>query len=471
MAKKLSKKEINEFKKSIRQSSLVWDSLNTKDKNSCFDFCEKYKSFLSEAKTERKATNEILKSAKKNGFSDIDSKNPSGGRYYKNFGNKAVALAVMGTDDISNGLNIIGSHLDSPRLDLKQNPLYEEMDLAMMKTHYYGGIKKYQWLARPLAFHGSVVLCDGTIVEITIGEKEDDPVFAISDLLPHLARDYHAKKVSAAFEGEKLNLITGSIPIGDKDIKERFKLNILYYLKTNYNITEEDFISAEIEIVPAGPARDIGFDRSLIGGYGQDDRICAFTSLEAICKVKAPKRTSIAVFFDKEEIGSEGNTGAKSTFFEDFISDLLTIEGFNDSEKALRKILINSAMISADVNAAIEPDFQDVHEKSNAARIGYGICLTKFTGSGGKSGSSDASAEFVGKIRNIFNKNKIIWQTGELGKIDQGGGGTIAKFLAAYGIEIIDCGPALLSMHSPFEISSKADIFMSYKAYQAFYQS
>ncbi len=471
MAKKLSKKEIDDFNKNIRKQTLVWDTFNNKDKISCLKFSEKYKDFLTKAKTERAAVNEIINAARQNGFSDIDDEKSTSGKYYKNFSNKAVVLSVSGKDDLSNGLNIIGSHLDSPRLDLKQNPLYEEVDLAMMKTHYYGGIKKYQWLARPLAFHGHVVLNDGTIVEIIVGEKVSEPVFVISDLLPHLARDYHSKKVSAAFEGEKLNIITGSIPIGNKEIKDRFKLNVLYYLKENYNIIEEDFISAEIEIVPAGPARDIGFDRSLIGGYGQDDRVCAFTSLESILKVSKPKRTSIAVFFDKEEIGSEGNTGAKSSFFEDFISDLLNKENIDFSERALRKTLINSTMLSGDVNAAIEPDFQDVHEKSNAARIGHGICITKFTGSGGKSGSSDASAEFVGKIRNIFNKNKIIWQTGELGKIDQGGGGTIAKHLAAYGMNIIDCGPALLSMHAPFEISSKADVFITYKAYKAFYQS
>lgn len=470
MSKNISRKKITELSKTLREERLSWDSFDKKEKENCFKFNENYKNFLNKSKTEREAVNEIVKTARQNGFFDIDTSNNTKGKYYKVFNNKAVALAVIGTAKLSEGLNIIGSHLDSPRLDLKQNPLYEEVDLAMMKTHYYGGIKKYQWLARPLAFHGSVVLNDESVINIVIGEDINDPVFVVSDLLPHLAKDYHSKKVSDAFEAEKLNIITGSLPIGNLEIKNRFKLNVLYYLKEKYNITEEDFVSAEIEIVPAGPARDIGFDRGLTGGYGQDDRICAYTSLEALLNISTPDKTSVAVFFDKEEIGSEGNTGAKSRFFEDFISDLLVKENIDFSERALRKTLIDSVMLSGDVNAAIEPDFQDVHEKSNSAKIGHGVCITKFTGTGGKSGSSDANAELVGKIRSIFNNNKIIWQTGELGKTDQGGGGTIAKFLAAYGINIIDCGPALLSMHAPFEISSKADVFMTYKAYKAFYK-
>ncbi len=470
MSKKISKKKITELTKTLREEKLAWDSFDEKERDLCYNFNENYKNFLTKSKTERQAVNEIVQIVKQNGFSDIETSNKVCGKFFKVFNSKAVVLAVTGKEKLSEGLNIIGSHLDSPRLDLKQNPLYEEVDLAMMKTHYYGGIKKYQWLARPLAFHGSIVLKDESVIDITIGEKKEDPVFVVSDLLPHLAKDYHAKKVSDAFEAEKLNIITGGLPIGNIEIKDRFKLNVLYYLKEKYNITEEDFVSAEIEIVPAGPARDIGFDRGLTGGYGQDDRVCVYTSLEALLNISKPKKTAIAVFFDKEEIGSEGNTGAKSRFFEDFISDLLVKEKVDFSERALRKTLINSVMLSGDVNAAIEPDFQDVHEKSNAARIGHGVCITKFTGTGGKSGSSDANAEFVGKLRNLFNKNNIIWQTGELGKTDQGGGGTIAKFLAAYGLNIIDCGPALLSMHAPFEISSKADVYMTYKAYKAFYK-
>jgi aspartyl aminopeptidase len=360
--------------------------------------------------------------------------------------------------------------MDSPRLDLKQNPLYEEMDLALMKTHYYGGIKKYHWLARPLAIHGVVMLKNGTSLPIVMGEKDSDPVFCISDLLPHLAKAQATKKLSEAFEGEKLNILVGSLPIGDSKIKERFKLAILKTLNEQYGMTEEDFVSSEIEVVPSGPARDIGLDRSLIGAYGQDDRACVFTSLEALFATEKPRQNAVCLFFDKEEIGSEGNTGAKSRFFEDFVSDILEIEGIQSNERMLRKILFNSLMLSGDVNAGIEPDYQDVHEKRNAAKLGYGVCVTKFTGTGGKSGSSDASAEYMSIIRSTFNDNHIIWQTGELGKIDQGGGGTISKFLAIYGMDIIDCGPALLSMHSPFEISSKADIYMTYKAYNAFYK-
>ena len=468
MVKSLTKKELENLKKKPR---IVWDTFTNKERTDCLDFCENYKTFLNTAKTEREAVVEIIRLAKKTGFTDIDKKTAGQCKFYKIFNNKAVVLSVSGKRKMTDGLNIIGSHLDSPRLDLKQNPLYEDLDLAMMKTHYYGGIKKYQWLSRPLAFHGCIVLNDGETINITIGEKATDPVFVISDLLPHLARDYSSKKVSDAFEGEKLYILVGSIPVKNKDIKDRFKLNILYYLKQNYNINEEDFVSAEVEIVPAGPARDIGFDRGLIGAYGQDDRICAYTSLMAILETEQPEFTSIAVFFDKEEIGSEGSTGAQSRFLEDFISDLLEKEENDSSERQLRKILINATMLSGDVNAAIEPDYQEVHEKSNAARIGHGICITKFTGSGGKSGSSDANAEYVGKIRQIFNKNNIIWQTGELGKIDQGGGGTIAKYLAAYGMDIIDCGPALLSMHGPLEISGKSDVFMTYKAYKAFYEN
>ena len=304
-----------------------------------------------------------------------------------------------------------------------------------------------------------------------IGESPDDPVFTVTDLLPHLAgKTQNNKKISEVFEGEKLNLVAGSIPLGNDKEKERFKLGVLNLLYEKYKIREEDFISAEIEAVPAQKARDIGFDRSMIGSYGQDDRICAYTSLEAMLDIKQPlNKTAIAMFFDKEEIGSEGSSGAQSNFLEDFISDLLSLNGENTDNRTLRKTLINSSCLSADVNAAMDPDYKNVHEELNAAKLGFFICMTKFTGVAGKSGSSDASAEFVGKIRQIFNNNKIVWQTGELGKIDEGGGGTIAKFIARYGMNVLDCGPAILSMHSPFEISSKADVYMTYLGYKAFY--
>lgn len=464
---------MDELQKQLtRKPSLVWDVIPTDEKNKAFEFANAYKTFLNASKTEREAVKTIKDIAVRNGFTDIDVPSSGNGRYFKVFRNKCIALAVTGNKPLSEGVHIVASHLDSPRLDLKQNPLYEDVDLAFFKTHYYGGIRKYQWLARPLAVYGKIFTADETEIDLKIGDSPDDPVFTIADLLPHLSRRLQdQKKLSEVFEGEKLNLIIGSLPIGNTDLKERFKLGMLHYLHTTYGIQEEDFVSAEIEIVPAGQAKDIGFDRGLIGAYGQDDRICAFTALKAITQVSNPRLTGVALFVDKEEIGSEGNTGAKSRFLEDFISDILIKTKTDFSERTLRKCLLNSFALSADVNAAIDPDFQEVHEKRNAARLGYGICITKFTGSGGKSGANDANAEYLGKIRRIFNENHVVWQTGQLGKVDQGGGGTIAKFLAIYGMEIVDCGPAILAMHSPFEISSKPDVYMTYKAYTAFFNA
>jgi len=323
-------------------------------------------------------------------------------------------MAVLGNKGLITGVNIIASHIDSPRLDLKQNPLYEDLSLGLMKTHYYGGIRKYHWLAVPLALHGTIITSENKTIDICIGESSDDPVFTVTDLLPHLAaKTQNNKKISEVFEGEKLNLVAGSIPLGNEKEKDRFKLGVLNILYKKYKIREEDFISAEIEAVPAQKARDIGFDRSMIGSYGQDDRICAYTSLEAILDIKQSlNKTAIAMFFDKEEIGSEGSSGAQSNFLEDFISDLLSLNGKDTDNRTLRKALINSSCLSADVNAAMDPDYKNVHEELNAAKLGFGICMTKFTGVAGKSGSSDASAEFVGKIRQIFNKNKIVWQKG-----------------------------------------------------------
>ncbi len=476
----MNKKEIEKLEKQIiKKEKLVFDELNSSEKKIMFKLTEDYKTFLDSAKTERKAAAEIIRMAEEHGFINIKEAlekpiKPKKGKYYSIFRNKTVGLAVIGKEDMSTGINIIASHIDSPRLDLKQNPVYEDTDLAFLKTHYYGGIRKYQWLTIPLSLHGKCIKENGDEIEINIGEDADDPVFAVSDLLPHLAGKLQEnKKLSEAFEGEKLNLIAGSIPLGNDKIKNRFKLNLLKLFYEKYSITEEDFVSAELEVVPAGKARDLGLDRSMIGAYGQDDRICAFAELKAILETKNQDKTAVGFFFDKEEIGSEGNTGAKSRFLEDFISDLVFINSLNPHdhhhERVLNKIMLNSSALSADVNAAIDPDFKDVHEKLNAARIGHGICITKFTGSRGKSGSSDASAEFVGRIRKLFNDNHVVWQTGELGKIDQGGGGTIAKFLAAYGMDVVDCGPAVLSMHSPFEISSKADVYMTFKGYKIFY--
>ncbi len=471
----MNKAQIKKIKETlVKKKSLAFDQLDKKGKEQVFQFCENYKIFLDRSKTEKEAAREIVRAAKQKGFVDIDTlltkKNKPSQKVYKLFQGRCVALATIGKKLPHLGVNIIASHIDSPRLDLKQNPIYEDLSIGLMKTHYYGGIRKYHWLAMPLALHGTIMKSNNERLDITIGEHPDDPVFTITDLLPHLAgKTQSNKNISEVFDGEKLNLVAGSMPLGGEDEKERFKLGVLNCLYQKYGITEEDFVSAEIEAVPSEKARDVGFDRSMIGAYGQDDRSCAFSSLEAFLDSESPEKTTIALFFDKEEIGSEGSSGAKSNFLEDFMSDLLYISGENTDNRSLRKALINSSCLSADVNAAMDPDFKDVHEAMNAAKLGFGVCMTKFTGVGGKSGSSDAGSEFVGKIRHIFNKNHIVWQTGELGKIDQGGGGTVAKFLAKYGMNVLDCGPALLSMHSPFEISNKADIYMTYLAYKAFY--
>jgi aspartyl aminopeptidase len=472
MKSRLTKKKVEELRKRlVRKPQLVWDLIKPAEKKKIFEFAERYKGFLDGAKTEREGVQAIEAFAKKKGFKDI-SKGGSRKKFYKINKNKGIALAVLGKSPLSSGINFIASHIDSPRLDLKQNPLYEEVDLAFLKTHYYGGIKKYQWLARPLAIHGTVLKKDGSALNLHIGEAHNDPVFTISDLLPHLSQKLQSdKKVSEAFEGEKLNLLVGSLPLGDDGTKERFKLAVLEYLFSAYGVIEEDLMSAEIEIVPAGRARDVGLDRGLIGAYGQDDRACGYASLEAMGGVETPEKAAVALFMDKEEIGSDGSTGAKSRFLEDFVSDLFEGTGQQASAKTLRSCLMKSKALSADANAALDPDYQEVHEKRNAARIGYGVCITKFTGSRGKYGSSDANAEYVADIRRLFNENKVVWQTGEIGKVDEGGGGTIAKFLAVYGMEVLDCGTPVLSMHSPFEIASKADIYMTYRAYHAFFNS
>ena len=451
----------------------VWDYLSDAQKEEVFALGEDYRNFLDAAKTEREAASEIRRRAEAAGFEALENTEgplAPGGRYYRVHRNKAIALAVIGTEPLAAGTRLVVSHTDAPRLDLKQNPLYEEMDLALLKTHYYGGIRKYQWLARPLALHGKVVRADGSEVDILFGESESDPVLTISDLLPHLAANVqNDKKLAKAFEGEKLNLLCGSLPICEGEMKERFKLSVLHLLERRYGITEADFVSAEIEAVPAGKARDVGFDGSMVGGYGQDDRICAFASLSALLAVETPRKTAMALFYDKEEIGSEGDTGAKALFLESFTAALARREGRPEAMDTLIRIFESSEALSADVNAAVEPDYQSVHEKLNAARLGYGVCITKFTGVRGKAGSNDAGAEYLGRIRRIFEDGAVVWQTGELGKIDEGGGGTIAKFLAERGIETVDCGPALLSMHAPFEVSSKADLYMTRRAYESFF--
>jgi len=452
-------KELKE--KLFYEPKLVWDSLTDKEKEDVFKLAEEYKSFLDKAKTEREAVLFIKEQAE---ASNIP--------FVKVFRNKVIALARPGKEDISAGIRLIVSHIDAPRLDLKQRPIYEKWDMSFLKTHYYGGIKKYQWLARPLAIHGRIIKADGSVLDISIGEKEDDPVFTVLDLLPHLAKkEQYEKKLAEAIQAEKMNVLIGALPIGDKETKDRFKLAILKKLNEEYGIVEEDFISAELEVVPAGRARDVGFDRSMIGAYGQDDRICAFSCLKAILDCKENQKLAIALFVDKEEIGSDGATGAKAKLLEMFISDIIKEAGGKASVSEIYSVLSKSKALSADVNGALDPDYEEVHEKQNAARLGYGVCVTKFTGHRGKYEANDADAEYVGWIRRLFNENGVVWQTGELGKVDEGGGGTVAKYIAVYGIETVDCGPAILCMHSPFEISHKGDLYMTYKAYKVFFES
>ena len=468
----MTKTEIKKLEKALKfKPSLVWDKLKARQRQTSLKLAEDYKSFLNAAKTEREAVREIRALAEQAGFKALSARKKSG-PIYTSFMDKTMALAVPGRKPMTVGVRLIVSHIDAPRLDLKQHPLYEEAELAFLKTHYYGGIKKYQWLSRPLALHGTIIRADGSSLDVALGEAGDDPVLTISDLLPHLAGKVQAgKKVSEAFPGEKLNLLVGSLPLGDEDVKERFKLAVLDLLKKKWGLIEEDFLSAEFEAVPAGPARDVGLDRGLVGGYGQDDRICAYTSLRALLDIRQPEFTSIALFMDKEEIGSDGATGAKSQLLESLFLDLLELTGGKPTAHSLRKALTNTKAISADVTGALDPDYQEVHERRNAARIGYGPCVNKYTGSRGKYGASDASAEFLGWLRQVFASNNIIWQAAELGKVDEGGGGTVAKDLAQRGMEIVDCGPALLDVHSPFELSSKADLYMTREAYRAFYMA
>jgi aspartyl aminopeptidase len=445
----------------------VWDGLSPEQTAEIFNFCEGYKDFLNQAKTEREAVKTIIGIAVDHGFADLEKGKNRSGKYYFNYRGKVAVLARIGKKPLKAGVKIVCAHIDSPRLDLKQNPLYQEQDLAMFKTHYYGGIKKYQWLARPLAIHGVIILKGGTTKEIVVGESENDPIFSIEDLLPHLDKKLREKKISEAFEGEKLNVIIGSQPLPDEKRENRFKLAILKLMNDQYGITESDFQSAEIEIVPAGKARDLGLDKSMVASYGQDDRVCAYSALRAILEVEKSDDNLIAMFVDKEEIGSYGNTGADSRFPEYLVGKLLDVLG---QDGRPLEVLAHSEALSADVNGAIDPDYPDVHEKMNAAKLGYGVCVTKFTGSGGKYSSSDASAEFVGKIRKIFDDKGVIWQTGELGKVDEGGGGTIALYFATFGMDILDVGTPLLSMHSPLEIASKGDVWNTYKGYRAFYE-
>ena len=450
----------------------VWTNYGKKELAELEKLNKNYRHFLDHGKTERECIKAAVKQAKKEGFKDLKEvirsgeKLQAGDRVYDVFMEKAIALFVIGSKDMEKGMNILGAHIDSPRLDLKQNPLYEDTELAYLDTHYYGGIKKYQWVTIPLALHGVVAKKDGSVVEINIGEEEDDPVFCISDLLIHLSGEQMEKNGAKVVEGEALNLLIGNMPLKDEE-KDAVKKNVLNLLKEKYDIEEEDFLSAELEVVPAGKARECGLDRSMILAYGQDDRVCAYTSLEAILDAKKVKRTACCILVDKEEIGSVGATGMQSRFFENTVAELLNCMG-EYSDLTLRRTLANSKMLSSDVSAAYDPEYASVFEKKNAAYFSKGIVFNKYTGSRGKSGSNDANAEYMAELRKILEKYNVAFQTAELGKVDIGGGGTIAYILALYGMQVIDCGVAVMSMHAPWEIVSKADVYEAKKCYMAF---
>ncbi|HHU84153.1 MAG TPA: aminopeptidase [Clostridiales bacterium] len=430
------------------------------------EFSEGYKAFLNVAKTEREAVVEAIKQAETAGFVPFeqDKKYVAGDRVYLNNRGKSVIFAVIGKKGCTEGVRIAAAHVDSPRLDLKPNPMYEDSEIAYLKTHYYGGIRKYQWPVIPLAMHGVIVKNDGTIVNICIGEKEGEPKFVISDLLPHLAAKQSERKLYDGIRGEELNVIIGSRPLDNSDESQLVKLNILNILFETYGITESDFLSAEIEMVPAYKADDVGFDRSLIGSYGHDDRVCAYPALKAILNIDIPEKTVLSILTDKEEVGSDGNTGLNSAYLKYFICDLAKAEGLD-----AWRVMSMSECLSADVNAAYDPTFCDVFDKLNASYLNKGVVITKYTGARGKSSTSDASAEFMGRVRSLLDKNNIVWQIGELGKVDEGGGGTVAKYIANLNIDVVDLGVPVLSMHSPYELISKLDIYMAYRAFYAFF--
>ena len=452
----------------------AWKSCNKQTVKEIFGFCEGYKKFISECKTERECTRRSIQMAEEHGYRNlkeiIAAKETikSGDKVYADNMGKAIVLFNIGKKPIEEGLKILGAHIDSPRLDVKQNPLYEDSDLVLMDTHYYGGIKKYQWTTIPLALHGVVALTDGSVIDVEIGEKEKDPVVCVSDLLIHLAAEQMEKNGSKVVEGEALDLVVGNMPFNPKkDEKNPAKAYILEILKKKYRIAEEDFMSAELEAVPAGKARDLGLDASMVLGYGQDDRVCAYTSLMAMLEVEEPEYTSVCLLVDKEEIGSVGATGMQSLFFENMVAEILDRMGCY-SELILRRTLANSEMLSSDVNAGFDPNYAYAFEKKNASYLGRGVVFSKFTGSRGKSGSNDANAEYIARVRKALERENVAYQMAELGKVDIGGGGTIAYILAKYGMDVIDCGVAVLSMHAPYEATSKIDIYEAKRGYVAF---
>ena len=452
---------------------LVWDTLDEAQKSAVMAMGEDYKQFMDASKTERTCTQEIVRRAQARGFVDlntVDSLKP-GDKVYSVGRGKNVVLAVIGEEEVAAGVRIVGSHIDSPRLDIKQNPLYESDGMALLKTHYYGGIRKYQWVARPLALYGVVILRDGSKVELAIGDEPGDPVFYISDLLPHLAADQNKKTLAEGIAGEDLNAMAGSLPLGDEKAEQRFKKQVLTLLHEKYGIVEEDFVSAELELVPAGKARDVGFDRGSVAAYGHDDRVCAYTSMAALFEIEHCAKTSVALFVDKEEVGSNGNTGMHSRYFANVLGTMIELQRGVCSGFEIDRAMARSALLSSDVAAAFDPNYPSVSDPRNNAYLGKGVTLVKYTGSRGKGGSNDANAEFIGWVRRVFNEAGIVWQTSELGKVDQGGGGTIAYILANADMDVIDVGVPVLSMHAPVEIVSKADVYMTAQGYKAFYRA
>lgn len=457
--------------KLLKNNKSGWETVDSDKRNKIEDISTKYMNFLNRAKTEREFIKRARELANNNGYRDImefETLKPGDKIYFVNR-EKSMYLAIIGENSIENGIHIIGSHVDSPRLDLKPNPLYEDTGFAYFKTHYYGGIKKYQWTAIPLSIHGVIAKTNGEKVEINIGEDEADPIFTITDLLPHLAQEQMEKKLKNGIDGEDLNLLIGSIPYNDVKGTDRVKLNILNLLNQKYGITEEDLTSAEIELVPAFKARTLGLDGSMIAAYGQDDKVCAYTSLQAMMELDNVKNTAVCILSDKEEIGSMGNTGMESHMFDFFISEILNKLGVN-RPNLLDKVFCFSKMLSSDVDAGFDPMYASVSDKTNAGFLGKGISLNKYTGARGKSGASDANAEYVAWVRNILEKNDIRYQVAELGKVDVGGGGTIAYIIANKGADVIDCGVPVLSMHAPYEVTSKYDVYSAYETYKAFWK-
>ena len=464
MSEKSKAKELEEALSYGKKS--YYEKANSEERSLIFDYAKGYMAFLDAAKTEREAVEEGIRMAEREGYTpySFGEKLKAGDKRYYNNRGKNLFLIQKGSEPLdTDGIRILAAHVDSPRIDLKQNPLYESGNMAFFKTHYYGGIRKYQWTAIPLALHGVVLKADGTTVNIKIGEDESDPVFYITDLLPHLAQNQNTKPLGTAFTGEDMNILVGGMPYEDADVSDKIKLNVLAILNEKYGITESDFLSSELSIVPAFRARDIGFDRALIGAYGHDDRVCAYPEMTAMFEAKDTAHTILTILADKEEIGSEGNTGMRSRLLLDIIEDMAAADGVSGAA-----VRAHSFCLSADVAAAFDPNYGEVYEKSNASMLSCGATLTKFTGSRGKSGSSDASAEFVGYIRRIFEEAGVPWQTSELGKVDQGGGGTVAMYIANLNIDTVDVGAGVISMHAPYEVVSKCDVYALHKAFLAF---